>query len=232
MNSVRSYSGRHRVRSYFPSLIKPRMIEFLVTFAIPSKAVYSDTFASGMPYSYTYGSNTWTIHINQDSWIDTNQDIIGKIITHEVGNGMNDFLLNKCLLEVFPGSDWQTYDYSTTPDPKFEYELRPNVWIDQVNGDNVTDLVEVNMLVRGGLNPFTSVMQTPVDYSTTTSDKVPFNGDDTFGTFFGKPVESLVLLAPINTKFRRIVFTLTSVKCVVVRGIVLTMTEYTRRGFG
>jgi hypothetical protein len=211
------------------------MIENIVTFAVPSKQAYSDTFldqsSSLFPYFYTNGAGTYTFRINNDLWID-DKDIVGKIIMHEVGNGTNDFLLNKCLLEVFPDSTWHSYDYSVTADPVFEYNFRPDVWVNQTSGDNKGDLVELNMNVKGGLNPFTSVMQTPTDYSSTTGDKVPFDGDDDYGTAKGKPVESLVLLAPLNTKFRRAVFTLTSTKCVIIRGITIEMVEQQRKGFG
>ncbi len=237
MIGIRSYSSVHRVRNYFPTLIKPRHVGSSVTFAEPNRTVYEDTLPTVIDgvTSYTYGGTTYTFALVTTDLV--TKDITGVIIMHEVGNGVNDSLLSRCILEVFPNSEWRSYDYAAFVDPVFTYNLRSSVWANDGNGENVADLVALNMAVKGGQNPFTSVMQTPTEYLTTSGDKVPFDGDDryidSFGSqWSGKPVESLILLAPMNTKFRRALFTFTSVRCVVVRSISVTMTEYNRRSFG
>ncbi len=235
---MRSYSHKHKVRNCSPTLYKPRMVAPRVSFAVPSRAVYLDTFGTGMnsPYAYTYGASSWTVNYNQGSAFD-DLPITGHIVLHEIGNGINDALLNKVILEAMPDSSWSTYDYSTTVDPYLYINLRSSAWLDG-QGENIIDLVALNMYVKGGLNPFCSVMQTPNVEGT--GDRVPFVGDDEYvGGVFpnpspaqGKPVESLVLLAPMNTKFRRMLLSLESTKIAVVRSITVTMSEYIRRGWG
>lgn len=229
---IRSWSKTHKVRNCFSTLVKPRIIAGMVFFGVPDRSVYEDTFATGV-LSFTYDGVLFTIN---PMFTDT-QVITGHIVLHEIGNGINDALLNKVILEAMPDSSWSTYDYSTTVDPYLYINLRSSAWLDG-QGENIIDLVALNMSVKGGLNPFCSVMQTPNVEGT--GDRVPFVGDDVYiggvspnpPNAQGKPVESLVLLAPINTKFRRMLLSLRSEKVAVVRSITVIMSEYIRRGWG
>lgn len=232
---IRSYSAVHKVRNCFPTLVKPRIVAPRIAFAVPDRSAYSDTFGTGLnsTYSYSYGGTSWTIDYNQGNAFE-DLSITGLIVLHEIGNGISDSLLNRVILEAMPDSTWSTYDYSTTVDPNLYINLRSSLWVDG-QGENKIDLVALNMTAKGGLNPFCSVMQTPNVEGT--GDRVTFTGDDVYsgGTPVdaqGKPVESLVLLAPINTKFRRMLLSFRSTKVAVIRTITVIMGEYTRRGWG
>lgn len=232
---IRSYSAVHKVRNCFPTLVKPRVVAPRIAFAVPDRAVYSDTFGTGLnsTYNYTYDTTSWTIDYNQGNAFD-DLSITGHIVLHEIGNGINDSLLNKVILEAMPDSTWTTYDYSTTVDPNLYINLRSSGWVDG-QGENKIDLIALNMAVKGGLNPFCSVMQTPNVEGT--GDRVTFDGDDEYtggspANSQGKPVESLVLLAPINTKFRRMLLSFRSSKVAVIRSVTVLMSEYIRRGWG
>ena len=226
---IRSWSKVHKVRNFFPTLVKPRVIAGMVFFGVPDRSVYEDTFATGV-LSFTYDGVAFYI----SPMFTSTQVITGHIIMHEIGGGINDSLLNKVILEAMPDSTWTTYDYSTTVDPNLYINLRSSGWVDG-QGENKIDLIALNMTVKGGLNPFCSVMQTPNVEGT--GDRVTFDGDDEYtgGTPVnsqGKPVESLMLLAPINTKFRRMLLSFRSSKVAVIRSVTVLMSEYIRRGWG
>ena len=229
--SMRSWSAIHKVRNCFPTLVKPRTVGGIVNFAVPDRAVYKDTYAdSSIILNFTYNGIAYEI----GTIFDDEYDITGHLVLHEIGNGINDNLLNKVILEAMPDSSWTSYDYSTTVDPYLFINMRSSGWVDG-QGENSIDLVALNMAVKGGLNPFCSVMQTPNVEGT--GDRVSFNGDDRYtgGTpsdAQGKPVESLVLSAPINTKFRRMLLSFRSSKVVVIRSVTVIMSEYVRRGWG
>lgn len=239
---IRSYSSVHKVRNYFPTMVKPRMIIDSVYFAVPDRAIYEDTYFDIGTRYFSYNGTAYQIDAYEVALspftpiISTvpDQTITGHIVMHEIGNGINDSLLNKVILEAMPDSTWNTYDYTGTDDPYLGINTRSSAWVDG-QGELVIDLVALNMTVKGGLNPFCSVMQTPNVEGT--GDRVTFSGDDRFiggspADSQGKPVESLVLLAPMNTKFRRMLLTFRSSKVAVIRTITVIMSEYTRRGWG
>lgn len=237
---IRSYSSVHKVRNCFPTLFKPRVVLPRIAFGVPDRSVYQDTFGNAGDlngtYSYSYGVNSYTFDYNQGNAFDA-IDITGHIVLHEIGNGVNDALLNKVILEAMPDSSWVSYDYSTFVDPYLYINMRSSAWVDG-QGENIIDLIALNMAVRGGLNPFCSTLQTPNVEGT--GDRVTFDGDDRYvggippmpANAQGKPVESLILLAPMNTKFRRMLLTLRSKKIAVLRSITVVMSEYTRKGYG
>lgn len=232
---MRSYSSVHKVRNCFPTLVKPRMVTPRVAFAVPDRSVYQDTFGTGLnsTYNYTHDVTSYTFDYNQGNAFDA-LNITGKVVLHEIGNGINDCLLNKVVLEAMPDSSWSTYDYTSSVDPKLYINMRSSSWLDS-QGENKIDLVALNMTTKGGLNPFCSVMQTPNVEGT--GDRVTFAGDDRYtgGTpsdAQGKPVESLMLLAPIDTKFRRMLLSFESSKVAVIRSVTVLMSEYIRRGWG
>lgn len=243
--AIMSYSSVHKVRSCFPTLVKPRSVINYTYFAVPDRAVYEDTYFTVGSFLFSYNGTNYVITAYVTPLQSTpNESIVGKVITHDIGTGISDMLLNKVILEAFPDSSWNSYTYTvptnsydpydSTADPYVAVNLRNSPWVDG-QGENIINIVGLNMGVKGGLNPFCSVMQTPNVEGT--GDRVTFSGDDVYigGTpadTQGKPSESLVLLAPINTKFRRMVLTLQSSKIAVLQSITVIMSEYTRRGWG
>ena len=101
------------------------------------------------------------------------KNIWGKLLTHEIGDGENDAMLNKAILECSPKEvssvpelDWRqlVYNSSTTArDPYFAYELRNRTWHNQAVKFNEIDLISGNLTAKGGQNIFMSRMTTPAD---------------------------------------------------------------------
>jgi hypothetical protein len=163
--------------------------------------------------------------------------IIGKLITHNIGNGEQDNILSKVILECTPKEtndlwygfvdnpiqklNWLNANYTDTKDPYLTYELRTRTFNNQTQKFVDKDLVELNMNAKGGLNPFQSIMQTPINNN--------LNYDmSSEETMVGR--ESLNLIAPMD-KFRRTKFTLISKLIVKIRSLSVIYKEFTRRNF-
>lgn len=109
----------------------------------------------------------------QGSLIANNKNIWGKVLTHEIGDGENDAMLNKAIVECSPKEvssvpelDWRqlVYNSSTTArDPYFAYELRNRTWHNQSVKFNEIDLISGNLTAKGGQNIFMSRMTTPAN---------------------------------------------------------------------
>lgn len=155
--------------------------------------------------------------------MDTTKEITGQLYTHEIGNGKNDYILHSGILEV--QSKDLSYDYYVTTDPKLEYQRRNIDWATQSTTDyDWEDLIAINMAVKGdtGENPFISLSQTP-------SSAGHYNLED---LEFVVGRESLHLLAPLNSKFRRMKMRLISEKIVKIRNITVNIVEMQRKGWG
>jgi len=188
--------------------------------------------------------------------------IEGIFLTHDVGNGIDDYLLHSIILEcspmdtqsvtyknqVYSYDGWQSFAYGPNAyDPKLFYEPRARMWKAQSivggevgiahRGDNEVnmELIRRNWLARGGgitgispLNPFVSNMQLPKaqavgsdinDYAQTSN----FILDDQTCR------ESLIILAPIQTKFRRKRFKFISKIVTKLRQMDIRVAVYPRR---
>ena len=114
---------------------------------------------------------------NQDfvkgQFLNVLKNIWGTVITHEVGNGEDDHILNKAILECSPKEvtsvpelDWKQLVYNsatTARDPYFAYELRSRTWDSQIVRANEVDLIQLNLTAKGGQNIFMSRMTTPAN---------------------------------------------------------------------
>ena len=156
--------------------------------------------------------------------ITTTQNITGNLLSHEIGNGKNDYLFHSGVLEV--QSKDLTYDYFANTDPQLLYLRRNTDWITQTRTQDYSwgDLMLQNMNVKAlaGENPFIALTQTP-------SAAANYNLE---GLEFVVGRESLHLLAPLNSKFRRMRINLISEKIVKIRNITLNIVELQRKGFG
>ena len=245
--------------------------------------------AQGRDSNYTYSINTFNDGDKEALYDSTfymfgtikNEDvykIVGEIVTHEIGDGENDFVLRRAYLENSPrdigdidkgiygynefiyenvkadyevdvnptaneditqgykvGDTWKNINTGfyyicldntqsianwvriyPSKDPYFEYELRNRSWLSQIDYIDYKDIVKLNMNAKGGQNPFKSLMQTPGDTNYGTSDKV-----------VGR--ESLVMLFPRNTKFRRARFKILSDIIAKIRGVTIEYAMFKRR---
>ena len=174
-----------------------------------------------------------------------NMDIIGEIITHEIGDGKNDISLQGSIIECT--SNDTTYDYNASTiqrgaiqinDPFFGYELRNRETQYDALPSNITETTintpttnQTNNLVwedifkinfeakaKGQINPFRTTMQTP-----------PMN-NTTFGeTGVGR--ESFSLLAPMRSHGRRIRFRWISKRINKLKSIVIKTILHKRRAY-
>jgi hypothetical protein len=106
-----------------------------------------------------------------------------------------DYLFHSGILEV--QSKDLTYDYFVNTDPQLLYLRRNTDWITQIRTQDYDweDLMLQNMNVKAlaGENPFVALTQTPSLASNYNLEDLEF--------VVGR--ESLHLLAPLNSKFRR-----------------------------
>jgi len=174
-------------------------------------------------------------------------DILGTIITHDIGDGIKDYLLYSALIECTPRDSmeimynnvtytyegWNNYVYNiNNGDPKLIYEPRARTYRKQntnfENNETSMDMIRRNMIAKGGINPFNNRMQTPSEdvYSYYINDYTKSNP-----TIVDKMTgrESLTILSPIQTKFRRKRFKFVSDVVVKIRSLMFNMTEYGRR---
>lgn len=156
--------------------------------------------------------------------ITTTQNITGNLLSHEIGNGKNDYLFHSGILEV--QSKDLTYDYFANTDPQLLYLRRNTDWITQTRRQDYSwgDLMLQNMNVKAlaGENPFIALTQTPSAAANYNLENLEF--------VVGR--ESIHLLAPLNSKFRRMRVNLISEKIVKIRNITLNIVELQRKGFG
>lgn len=154
--------------------------------------------------------------------------IWGRLSTHEIGNGEDDHILNKVILECTPKEnktdaalDYNRYVYTSQNDPYLGYELRNRTYVNQLARFNEIDLVAINMAAKGGLNPFTSIMITP------TADTANYTMD---GGEVEVGRESLNMIAPMS-KFRRTRFRLVSRVIAKIRTLTVSYKVFNRRNY-
>lgn len=164
----------------------------------------------------------------------TMEPIVGEIVTHEIGNGIDDFLMHSVILEGAPREfseglpSFEYYNYLELPDPILQYELRSrdsyvNTWQSRWR-----DIIALNMNSKGGLNPFTNDLQTP----SMISDNATGNDERFYSAGLSRKNvgrESSIYLAPLNQKFRRGRYRLFSDIMMKVRSILIKAVNYTRK---
>lgn len=181
---------------------------------------------------------------DKDFWIENSvtKDIEGEIVFHEQGNGKDDYLLQRAILEIAPTTEGIVSDYlSPNEDPKLLVELRSPIYMNSIitsNNNQYTsfDLIKNNMAAKKGKNPFISAMQTPNEPNSFTESKVLATTEQRWeqeGSQIGYTArESLIAVAPLNSKFRRMRMTFKSKLTAVVRSVTLYLIEKKRRGYG
>jgi hypothetical protein len=199
-------------------------------------------------HSYLYINNVHFLqeikNYTKDAWVDNNVnvEIDGKIIFHEQGNGKDDYLLQRVIAEIAPTPEGLASEYLPGSDPKMVVSLRNSIYTNdsvlsnENNAYTNFDLIQNNMRAKGGPNPFVSAMQTPNEPNSYIQDKVLASteqrwesGNETIG-YTGR--ESLIMLAPLNSKFRRMRMVFQSKLTAVIRSVTLYLIEKKRRGYG
>lgn len=171
---------------------------------------------------------------NIDKYVDNGdytREIETSIISHEIGNGIDDNILHSAYLEVEPLVQVDTSTIQApvtlpvyTNDPQLNIYLRHRARPSSVKETPSLDLVNLNMLVRDPLTGTPSAhtlsafeaLQTPGSTNTDIGDHQVSN-------------ESMKLVAPLNTKYRRGIFEYISKQTVKIKSLVLRTVRMKRR---
>lgn len=277
-HSDKTYSKLHKVhyvRSELHTLRLgyPSLQEGGPTSIVDTDQVYMETFEIAVKdrnalYDFYGSSDTDNIQYNGLLYANV-VPIVGEIITHEIGNGKDDYLLSRMIIEGSPKETirnngniiktfgWQDYTYndwlalgSLSPDlqefgvlrgnllngcdPELWYELRSQQWQTSSIYDNAAvdppwlkDIVNHNMLAKDNAiaskqNPFFSNMESPAGQGVV---------DASWGvsSLPGPARESLVMLAPINSKFRTSRFRFASEIMIKVKHFMFKITHFVRK---
>lgn len=202
---------------------------------IPVESPFNLNANSPINTAFDFGIYSYNINANHDIIRNPTLPSMAKLLyiwgqlsTHEIGNGEDDHILNKVILECTPKEDvtdqfidYNRYTYITQNDPYLGYELRNRTYVNQLARFNEIDLVALNMAAKGGLNPFRSIMTTP----TTDTTNYTIDGSE---TEVGR--ESLNLIAPMS-KFRRTRFRLLSKVIAKIRTLTVSYKVFNRRNY-
>jgi hypothetical protein len=154
------------------------------------------------------------------------REIPGRVVTQAVGDGESDNILSKIVVDAqYDTRNYTGYRYfnaSTAPlsaaDPVVRFEARSTTYAGETP-TLVFDLVALNINAQGGVNPFTTRIETPG--GTTVSP------DDINATR-----ESLVLVCPF-TKYRRGRITIESAHYLTtIRSVQVMSSEHQRKTYG
>lgn len=153
------------------------------------------------------------------------------IISHEIGNGIDDNILHSAFLEVEPLVQVDTGTaLAPVPLPVYNSDPQLNVYLrhrarpSTVKETSQLDLVNLNMLARDPLVGTPAVhtisafeaLQTPISTNTDADDHNVSN-------------ESIKLIAPLNTKYRRAIFEYISKQTVKIKSLILRTVRMKRR---
>jgi len=187
--------------------------------------------------------------------INIEKDILARVISHEVGDNENDFLLQRAIIEVVPFESIVTEADGTvnilditqvlTNEPIFAYELRNRKWSEQVAVNDWIDLIYKNLydangeLIKGRENIFGSWAQTPGgsgdgsgnglisgDYTGYSKSNELYAGSYTYA---GR--ESLILLAPMGLAYRSARFKWDSIVTAKLGTMEIMASVARRRGY-
>lgn len=169
--------------------------------------------------------------------------IYTKLVTHEVGDSQQDAQLGRVIVQAVPlrtdGLDYANYDYFVIGNdyPKLDVVLRNqayNMFTPALPNymQTTKDLIALNMAPKqavAGRNPWRSILQTPTDQSQYTPG---LNERASYLTTQGdRPNyhESFQLVAPLNSKFRRLKMRYVDRYTGVLRGISIEFNQLNRR---
>jgi len=164
------------------------------------------------------------------------QEIPGYFFTHDIGDGENDYLGDKIVLDAqFDTRRYDGYHHDLSfSDPTVLVYTRSN---SMALGENLTankvNLTDLNMTARPGRNLFQSFRQTPIK-SLAQGEGVGNDEEDyvVSSDDYGPARESIALVVPF-LKFRRArVEFYTAQKVMRIRGLTFTMHELPRRTYG
>lgn len=173
-------------------------------------------------------------------------NVVGKFVTRDFGDGINDSLLQRVIMETIPRRGWVNYNYAVNSykDPKVKVELRSAAWTEYGVAANsggmergyIYDLIARNQTSQGSRNVWFSYAQGPSDPTwDATLRKINFEPDDIeeFPASYSSEGqiwrESLNLNAPLNSRFRRMRIEFESVLTQVVRSVKVMTASFIRR---
>lgn len=213
------YSKHHRTIVKVPSTIMLQHFNGAVFFNTLDVKRTTDKYLSNIETRVGVFYNTESNILNVE----------GKFVTREFGDGLDDHLLRSVIFEGIPTRDWIVASYATNPDPIFKVELRNAAWAEPATVNSrygyTFDIVANTMAAQQGKTPWHSFAQTPTDPDYDAGLRITFNPDehDNFPTENAViPMvwrESLLLNAPLNSRFRRMRFRFRSVLTHVIRSI-------------
>jgi hypothetical protein len=149
------------------------------------------------------------------------REIPGILITPELGDTENDYLLDKVVVDMQYDSvryGFYTYDAVSNADPTVVVDVRSPAYHNQTPTKRV-DLVALNQTAMPSLNPFISVRQAPADTDISSDDVAAYR-------------ESIALVSPM-IKYRRMRLEFRTLqKVTTMRSFQVIFTEYPRRTWG
>lgn len=159
------------------------------------------------------------------------REIPARVVTHDIGNGENDFQLDKIILDAqYDTKTYLQYSYAGRPtvygahpaDPKLVFESRNTTYADEVPTATI-DLVQRNYQALQWVNPWRSRMNTPGGTSGSPSE---FHAGDIITR------ESLVFVTPFLKYRRGRIYLETEQKMTTIRSVQVLATEFGRKTYG
>lgn len=217
-----TYSKHHRVFVARPNIMALCHLNGLVFFMERNTQGITDLY----PQNLDDGVQALTTNT-------PDKPIRGRFISRNYGDGLNDSIMSHVILETIPRREWLTHNYASSPetskDPILTVELRSAAWAEVTGQVPETgfkiDLVANTMAAQGGRNIWHNFAQTPNDPDYNIADSIVFNPDDNENfdnTITVIPMiwrESIVLNAPITSRFRRMKIEFVSYLSQVVRSL-------------
>lgn len=217
-----TYSKHHRVFVARPNIMALCHLNGLVFFMERNTQGIADSY----PPNLDDGVQALTTNT-------PDKPIRGRFISRNYGDGLNDSIVSHVILETIPRRQWLTHNYASSPetskDPILIVELRSAAWAETNGTVPATgykmDLVANTMAAQGGRNIWHNFAQTPNDPDYNILDTIVFNPDDNDNfesNNAAQPMiwrESIVLNAPITSRFRRMKIEFVSYLSQVVRSL-------------
>lgn len=170
---------------------------------------------TSVDYKLKFVAPDYASQYTDDNYALDSTHIEGRLITHELGDDVNDYMLNKII--VAARTTDPSNDYEANPDPQFLYQTRNPMYLSASQQAPWVDLTALNMAGMPG-NPYNSHMQTPNDIPSEA------NGPDNY-----THAESFTLLAPLQSSFRHSRFKFISKLTHTIRQIVFKINVFKRR---
>ena len=214
-------------------------LQFVATQARRADLEY-DTYYNPSPSAG--GNSSYDVTYGITMVPDVEASIFTKVVTHEVGDSQQDAMLSRVIVQAVPlrndGITYANYDYFQIGEnfPKLNVILRNQAFdmFDPSSNSlqNPRDLVALNMApktAQAGLNPWRSILQTPTDnqqYNPGVNEKASYaiTAGDVVNIH-----ESFQLVAPLNSKFRRLKMKYIDKNTAILRGISIEFSQLNRR---